>query len=364
MAPVEQIRDLSPRRNRFDVTVVDSALFDVMLATWSAFGGDDKVSSHELGKKWFDRFRTAISTETLTEMERLGLTNGSLWAALLSYLAVTGPSETDAILDWLRADDGDLVTGLLVDLCWQAEEEDLSAAMAGDEDACERVLDHCKPGVQDGMHRLKAAGPRLGESLARILASVYDTAYRDLGPGWSEAIEASAVATRRLAEIMEPRPLIEQITNGIDYEIPLGMTRLVAIPTVSLRPWTLVTQFDDAVVVSYAVADDHLEADPDAPPGWLVRFHKALGDARRMRILRRLAEGPATLGQLTEMVGLAKSTVFHHIGVLRAAGLVRVTVGHGSDQPSSYELRRNALEDAGLQLDKYLDIPLLPKEAT
>jgi DNA-binding transcriptional ArsR family regulator len=73
-------------------------------------------------------------------------------------------------------------------------------------------------------------------------------------------------------------------------------------------------------------------------------------------MLRRLAEEPAGLAELTAEIGLAKSTVFHHIGVLRAAGLVRVQVGGGSEKNPLYSLRAGALDTAFEHTRKYLEV--------
>ncbi len=52
---------------------------------------------------------------------------------------------------------------------------------------------------------------------------------------------------------------------------------------------------------------------------------KALGDARRRRILDLLREGPRSTGQLVESVGdLDRCTVMQHLGVLERAGLLVV----------------------------------------
>jgi len=51
-------------------------------------------------------------------------------------------------------------------------------------------------------------------------------------------------------------------------------------------------------------------------------FHKALADVNRLRIVRRLAEGPATVGELIDTVGLSQPLVSWHVSRLRAAGLV------------------------------------------
>jgi ArsR family transcriptional regulator len=54
----------------------------------------------------------------------------------------------------------------------------------------------------------------------------------------------------------------------------------------------------------------------------LRAFHKALADVNRLRIVQRLAEGPATVSELIEHVGLSQPLVSWHLGRLRAAGLV------------------------------------------
>jgi ArsR family transcriptional regulator len=51
-------------------------------------------------------------------------------------------------------------------------------------------------------------------------------------------------------------------------------------------------------------------------------FHKALADVNRLRIVKRLAAGPATVGELIETVGLSQPLVSWHVGRLRAAGVV------------------------------------------
>jgi DNA-binding transcriptional ArsR family regulator len=51
-------------------------------------------------------------------------------------------------------------------------------------------------------------------------------------------------------------------------------------------------------------------------------FHKALADVNRLRIVRRLADGPASVGELIDHVGLSQPLVSHHLRRLREAGLV------------------------------------------
>ena len=51
-------------------------------------------------------------------------------------------------------------------------------------------------------------------------------------------------------------------------------------------------------------------------------FHKAMADVNRLRIVRHLAVGDATVAELTAEVGLSQPLVSWHLGRLRAAGVV------------------------------------------
>src|SRR4029079_806110 len=52
-------------------------------------------------------------------------------------------------------------------------------------------------------------------------------------------------------------------------------------------------------------------------------FHKALADVNRLRIVRRLADGEASVAELIANVGLSQPLVSHHLQSLRVAGLVQ-----------------------------------------
>ncbi len=54
----------------------------------------------------------------------------------------------------------------------------------------------------------------------------------------------------------------------------------------------------------------------------LRAFHRALADVNRLRIVRRLAAGEASIGELITHVGLSQPLVSHHLKRLRVAGLV------------------------------------------
>lgn len=70
-------------------------------------------------------------------------------------------------------------------------------------------------------------------------------------------------------------------------------------------------------------------------------IHKALADVNRLRIVKRLAYGDASVTDLIEEVGLSQPLVSWHIGRLRAAGLIE-TRRNGRETTCS--LRPDAFE--------------------
>ena len=108
-----------------------------------------------------------------------------------------------------------------------------------------------------------------------------------------------------------------------------------------------------ARIFVYSVGDEHIIADPDAPSVWMVSVYKALADERRLRVLRRLAESPTSLTDLATHIGVAKSTMHHHVGILRRAGMVRVSVGD-LKEPGMYSLRREVMPELDRMFATYL----------
>lgn len=76
-----------------------------------------------------------------------------------------------------------------------------------------------------------------------------------------------------------------------------------------------------------------------APAAALFR---SLGDPARLVIVRRLADGPARVTDLTAALGLAQSTVSKHLACLRDCGLV---TSEPAGRASVFRLTQPALGD-------------------
>lgn len=85
-------------------------------------------------------------------------------------------------------------------------------------------------------------------------------------------------------------------------------------------------------------------------------FHKALADVNRLRIVQRLALGPASVGELIETVGLSQPLVSWHVSKLRAAGIVR---SRRSGRETLCELRPGVFDEVAERERLVLGMPAL-----
>lgn len=354
------LHNLSSRARRLQITVDPAVTYDLLLTLWASLGSDDKSAEHALGTEWFDEFRTGLSSRTLELAEQVS-PRGVMWTALIGVIARSPlPHDIDSALAWLEAQDPTWLRSQLMEehFC-DLDPATTAAAVGGDVEAIDQLLQseslaHKEPEFRDALRSsMLLPAAEMAAGLVEVVRRVRKEAFSPFEAQWAAALDRDAIEKRiAVANSTNPRELIDKVTNGIIFEVPPGVGRLVIIPSVSLRPWTLITDHDDALLVCCPVSEEAINSDPEAPPGWLVATYRALGDDKRLRLLRRLSEQPASLAELTEFMAMAKSTVFHHIGVLRAAGLVRVTMDQ--DHSPTYSLRLDSIPDRTSLVDLYL----------
>jgi biotin operon repressor len=138
--------------------------------------------------------------------------------------------------------------------------------------------------------------------------------------------------------------------TGVDYKPEAGITRVLLIPQYIYRPWTIQANLEETKVFYYPVSDESLNetSDPYEPPAQLVKRLKAIGDEKRLRIMKLLSEKERTLKELTALLGMGKTTVHHHLSLLRTAGMVKVTGAY-------YSVPENALQGIESQIDAFFE---------
>jgi len=230
-------------------------------------------------------------------------------------------------------------------------EDALERGATGEPDAVEALLVHPRyyaGRARESLETLLGVGPE--ETRTRVLSALRlfaDEVFAPVEAGLVAMLGAEAEETRRRAGTLAPRDLIAEVTRGYLYEPEPELPRVVLVPHVAARPLLLLCQHRDARVICYPLAEERL--DPEAALAErATALGRALGDAKRLRILRRLAAADATLDELAAETGLARSTTHHHLTHLRAGGLVSL---RGNARGYWYALRAEGLAEAQRTLE-------------
>jgi DNA-binding transcriptional ArsR family regulator len=183
----------------------------------------------------------------------------------------------------------------------------------------------------------------------RVLAAWDEQYFQLVDPAILRGLAADAASRQALLSTMAPETLVEAATCGVHFVPQSGPELVLLVPQYHFRPWNVFQDYLGLRVIQYPA--DALPAVPGEPPPGLLRLTHALSDESRLRILRFLATGPRSFTDVVRFMGLAKSTVHHHMVVLRAAGLVRV---YDRGDMTTYSLRPGAVDELGDRLHAFL----------
>lgn len=162
-------------------------------------------------------------------------------------------------------------------------------------------------------------------------------------------LQRDVASKREMGEKLASEQLVEWATGGIDYRAEPNVQEVLLIPQQIYRPWNIEADMEGTKIFYYSVADESIASnDRYTPDHFLVAKYKALGDEARLRMVKLLSEKECTLQELTGLLDLGKSTIHHHLKILRAAKLV-------DSKDGVYTLRKQALAFMEEDLQRYLD---------
>jgi DNA-binding transcriptional ArsR family regulator len=340
-----------------------------LLMSLVAVADPGEEAGYEIGADWFDGARAAAGPELIAAIEQLTAACPWLFGNVLG-LAIETPEPRDGAalvrhLDTLP--DRDIHLALLGytlrPFRRATPPEVIAAAAEGDRRARREFLatsfpDH--PSWPGALRRLLDLGPAEVARLLRWIVREWQArVFSAAGPALMSVAERDAGGLRQMLATAAPSEVIDRATRGWDYVAEPGITHVILAPSTILRPWVVTADHGDTRIFCCSVADESLAgAAGDDPPAFLVRRLRALADERRLRLLRRLNVERATLHELATEFEQPKTTLHHHLAVLRAAGLI-----HLRDDASRqytpyprYTVRAEAIPGTWEALMAYLDL--------
>ena len=274
-------------------------------------------------------------TEVL--LTQLGDVHGETWQHLYGLTLDTDHS-LDALVEVVAdTDQVEFRRTLLGATAWSwvniAGEATLDAAVAGDPAAIERLLslDRYYSGrARDSLSVMLTWTPE--ETRRRYLESLQS--YRsEFGAQLEEARRELAALESMADRILEEMGAGAGIAKLTGYRyVPEPEADRVAVLLHRVDGSLCLAQHDGTRLIVHGTPSTASSAD-------IVDLGRALADENRTRLLQLIASGPTELGPLLEQLGLTRSTVHHHLSILRRVGLVEVEGNAGAYR---YRLRSGA----------------------
>ncbi|MDX6375545.1 MAG: Bacterial regulatory protein arsR family [Nocardioidaceae bacterium] len=144
----------------------------------------------------------------------------------------------------------------------------------------------------------------------------------------------------RLAEV-GPEQLLDEVAPGLHYG-PGVLDDVVLVTSAQVAPIVVELAEPDRTVIVHPPLGEAGATDAGAR---LRDLGRAMGDGTRMRVLHQLKGGESTLAELCTALDAPRTTLLHHLALLRGAGLVDLSVTAG--EPNVYRLRLEGFDELG-----------------
>jgi DNA-binding transcriptional ArsR family regulator len=158
-------------------------------------------------------------------------------------------------------------------------------------------------------------------------------------PAERRASELTAIRAR-LRDV-GPEALLAEVAPGVRYETGM-LGDVVLVTSVRVAPIIIeVGEVGRTVIVHPPWAGD--DGRSTEAGGLLREIGRAVGDPTRLLLLQHLRQGPRSLPELCVLMGAPRTTLLHHLALLRGAGLIDLSVSAGD--PNIYALRAAGFEE-------------------
>jgi len=283
------------------------------------------------------------------------------WISLLGFVhaGVTDRSATGVLAAMRAAEPRELVlTALGYHRRAMRDEtppEIIAAAVDGDRAAIREFRRTSFPHLRHWQRSLRAVLGLPIEAVADLLIGALDGLHRGVFAALESRVgpaeAADAARTRTLVQDRGFEAAMREIVPSLTFERPISQSTIVLVPSVLIRPAWALTDHDSTLVIAYPAAGERAAG----PPERLVRIASALGDELRLRVIRELAEQPATISDLADRLGVPRTSLQYHVRLLTDAGLIALAVDDA--RWGRLMIRTEAIAELGALAEDWVKVP-------
>jgi len=351
------------------VQVAVGASFELLAAVW-AFLDEERHPVYEVGSDWL-RGATQRLGPDARQIRRFAAGSLRVWDHVLGLACEAGPPyDVVGLLSLIAELDPPALRLHLLGRYNRAvgtfaSPERIEAAASGDPAALRAFRRRAFPDEanwQRAVRQLVRSDPEVvRDELLFTLRLWNERVFEAEAERIIGILERDAERTRAAAAERGPLDLIDHLTDGMRWAIDARFDEVLLAPTYVARPVVYYVEHRDMTLLMYPVAEESVQGGELAVPGRLVKLAKALADEGRLKVLYALRDHDLPVRELAERLGVPRTTLWHHILILKDAGLIRTT-GSGPGQ-TALQLREEAVPDVGELLERFLASDPTPRLA-
>ncbi|WP_141432223.1 helix-turn-helix transcriptional regulator [Bacillus sp. 03113] len=339
----------SRKRETYKVKIKYSVLWECVLGI-AAITNTPILHTLEKTTQDWEKIKQLLSKDMLDEL--CFVEEKNTWKALLQLLHQKEFKDVASFLAYIKELSEEDLKFICIPFIGEDLQEKRRLASNGVEAAIQelKMLTKSNPFFPDYIEFIcKVDEQLLKAHLTKVMSGWYKAVIEPEFEKLLPILERDAQSKIKMSKKMTPEELVEWSTGGVTYLPEPSVHHVLLIPQYTYRPWNIEADIEDTKVFFYPIANESIAPhDKYLPNYFLVQKYKALGDEARLRIVKLLYERDRTLQELTEQLNIGKSTIHHHLKLLRAAKLVEII-------DSKYSLKSKALDALSKELNVFLD---------
>lgn len=340
----------SRKRETYQVEITNSLLWECALGV-AAATNDRLLDTLEKSRSYWETLKGSLSEDLQEDLNYVEKQN--TWKALLQLLHQKEFTHLEEFLTYINNLSSEALRYQCIPFIGNLQQEKRAQAASGDKDAVRFLQEVTKgnsffPSYIQFICEVEL--DVLKSHLIRVMQGWYEAVIQPEATKLEDSLLRDAKTKEKMKEKLHPEKLVEWATGGIAYVPEPSVYKVLLIPQFTYRPWNVEADLEGTKVFYYPIANESLQPDDTLMPShFLVQKHKALGDEVRLRIVKLLSKQDLTLQQLTEQLDMGKTTIHHHVKILKSAKLVDTA-------DSKYTLRQKSLETLSVELSTYLEL--------
>lgn len=346
---MEVLNLTSRKRETYRIQLDYSVLWECALGI-AAITNTPLIKTLEKPLDYWNEIKGSLSTELLEHLEFVERNN--TWKAILQLLHKEKFSNISQFTSYIKAIPNNELKFICLPFIGMEFQEIRKKAAVGDEAGINelKMLTSDNPFFPQYIEFISHSNvDDLKKHLIGVMTGWYDAVIQKDIENLNAILRTDYETKKEMLKKMTPEELVEWSTGGVTYLPEPSVNNVLLIPQYIYRPWNIEADIEGTKVFYYPIANESISPyDRYTPNNFLVLKHKALGDEVRLRIVKLLYEEDKTLQEITNQLNLGKSTIHHHLKILRAAKLVEIS-------DLKYSLKKKSVESLAKELILYLN---------